>query len=366
VEQRHLSVIDLYPLLKPALPLLDAETGHRLALWALRNGLAPTDKGADDPLLRCRLLGFDLSNPIGLAAGFDKNAVAIDAAQSLGFGLIEIGGVTPRPQAGNPRPRLFRLEEDNAVINRMGFNNLGMVEIARRLALRDRKRGVVGVNLASNSDSTDPATDFDRLVETFTPIADYLTVDISCPNTPNGKVFQQRQPLEGLLARLMSTRARVAQAAGIKPPPMLIKSAPDLTAQERSDIAEVALASGIDGMIVSNTTIARPDSLRSRHVGERGGLSGRPIFDMSTRLLGEMYALTRGRLPLIGVGGIASGADAYAKIRAGASAVQLYSALVFAGPKLVRRIKDELAACLRRDGFASLQDAVGTSMKQAA
>ncbi|MEO8559698.1 MAG: dihydroorotate dehydrogenase 2, partial [Rhodospirillales bacterium] len=190
----------------------------------------------------------------------------------------------------------------------------------------------------------------------------YLTVDISCPNTPNGKLFQQRGPLEQLLPRLQATRARVAQAAGIKLPPMLIKSAPDVTEQERNDIAEVALATGIDGMIVSNTTVARPDSLRSRHVSERGGLSGRPIFDISTSLLADMHALTKGKLPLIGVGGIASGADAYAKIRAGASAVQLYSALVFAGPRLVRRIKDELSACLRRDGFAALKDAVGAGL----
>jgi dihydroorotate dehydrogenase len=232
----------------------------------------------------------------------------------------------------------------------------------RRLEQRDRKRGVVGVNLASNSDTTDPAADFDQLVEAFTPVADYLTVDISCPNTPNGKLFQQRGPLEQLLPRLKATRARTAQATGVKLPPMLIKSAPDLTEQERNDIAQVALAAGVDGMIVSNTTIARPDSLRSRHIGERGGLSGRPIFDMSTKLLGQIYALTQGKLPLIGVGGIASGADAYAKIRSGASAVQLYSALVFAGPRLVRQIKDELATCLRRDGFTSVQDAIGTGL----
>lgn len=352
-------MIDLYPLLKPALPLIDAESGHRLALWALRRGLVPADRAGDDPILRCRLFGFELPNPVGLAAGFDKNAVAVRREQTLGFGFIEIGGVTPRPQAGNPRPRLFRLDQDRAVINRMGFNNLGMIEIARRLQQRDRHAGIVGINLASNSDTTDPARDFEQLVETFTPVADYLTVDISCPNTPNGKVFQQRQPLETLLARLQRTRAAAAQAAGIDPPPMLIKSAPDLSEQERNDIAEVALGARIDGMIVSNTTVARPASLRSRHIAERGGLSGRPLFEMSTRLLAEMYALTQGKLPLVGVGGIASGADAYAKIRAGACAVQLYSALVFAGPRLVRQIKDELAACLHRDGFASVQQAIG-------
>jgi dihydroorotate dehydrogenase len=355
-------VIDLYPLLKPALPLIDAETGHRLALWALRKGLAPSDTGKDDPILRCQVAGLDLPNPVGLAAGFDKNAVALEAIQALGFGFAEIGGVTPQPQPGNPRPRVFRLDRDRAVINRMGLNNVGMTEIGRRLQQRKRERGVVGVNLASNTTSVDQAGDFDALVETFTPIVDYLTVDISCPNTPNGKVFQQRGPLERLLTRLQATRARVAQQAGIKPPPLLIKSAPDLTGGEKQDIADVALASGVDAMIVSNTTLSRPLGLNDPRIAERGGLSGRPIFDLSTKLLADMYALTKGKLPLIGVGGIASGADAYAKIRAGASAVQLYSALVFAGPRLVRQIKNELAACLRRDGFASVRDAVGAGL----
>lgn len=357
-------MIDLYPLLRPALPLIDAETAHRLALWAMRNGLVNPDTHADPAILRTRALGFDLSNPVGLAAGFDKNAVVIAACQALGFGFVEVGGVTPRPQIGNPRPRLFRLTDDRAVINRMGFNNDGMEVIARRLAARDRKAGTVGVNLASNSDSTDPAADFDALVEKFTPLADYLTVDISCPNTPNGKVFQQREPLAGLLERLKATRARVAAKAGIAVPPMLVKSAPDLTEQEKADIAEVSLAAAIDGMVISNTTIARPPSLRSAQRGERGGLSGRPLFDLSTRVLGDMYRLTSGRLPLIGVGGIANGSDAYAKIRAGASAVQLYSAMVFSGPHLVRHIKDELAGLLKRDGFASVADAVGADHRQ--
>ncbi|MGE0153576.1 MAG: quinone-dependent dihydroorotate dehydrogenase [Reyranellaceae bacterium] len=354
-------MLDLYPLLRPALPLIDAERGHRIALWALRNGLLRPETSPDDPVLTTSLMGRMLPNPIGLAAGFDKNALVINATQSMGFGFIEIGGVTPRPQPGNPRPRLFRLSEDHAVINRMGFNNDGMDIIAQRLTLRDPRAGMVGVNMASNSDSQDPARDFDLLVEKFTPLADYMTIDISCPNTPNGKVFQSKAPLEALLERLKATRARAAQQAGVALPCMLIKSAPDLTEQEKRDIAQVALASGIDGMIVSNTTIARPDSLRSRYRSERGGMSGRPLFEMSTRLLAEMYRLTEGKVTLIGVGGIASAADAYEKIRQGAAAVQLYSAMVFHGPHLVHRMKQELAQLLRRDGFASVGAAVGAA-----
>jgi len=354
-------MLDLYPLLRPALPLLDAEKGHRMALWALRNGLLRPETTPNDPVLTTSLMGRMLPNPIGLAAGFDKNAVVINATQSMGFGFIEIGGVTPRPQAGNPRPRLFRLAEDHAVINRMGFNNEGMEIIAQRVMQRDRQAGMVGVNMASNSDSQDPASDFDQLVAKFTPLADYMTIDISCPNTPNGKVFQSKGPLEELLERLKATRTRAAQAAGVSAPCMLIKSAPDLTDQEKKDIAQVAMASGIDGMIVSNTTIARPDSLRSRYRSERGGLSGRPLFEMSTRLLADMYRLTEGKVTLIGVGGIASAADAYEKIRQGAAAIQLYSAMVFQGPHIVHRMKAELAQLLKRDGFASVAAAVGAA-----
>ncbi len=354
-------MLDFYPLVRPVLPLIDAEQGHRIALWALRNGLLRPETSPSDPVLTTSLLGRMLPNPIGLAAGFDKNAVVINATQAMGFGFIEIGGVTPRPQPGNPRPRLFRLSEDYAVINRMGFNNDGMEVIAARLTQRDRSAGMVGVNMASNSDSTDPGRDFDLLVEKFTPLADYMTIDISCPNTPNGKVFQSKGPLEGLLEQLNETRARVARETGIALPCMLIKSAPDLTEQEKQDIAQVAMNAGIDGMIVSNTTISRPDSLRSRYRSERGGLSGRPMFDLSTRLLADMYRLTEGKVTLIGVGGIASAGDAYEKIRQGASAVQLYSAMVFQGPHIVHRMKAELAALLKRDGFASVGAAVGAA-----
>lgn len=354
---------DIYPLIDPLLRLVPPETGHNLALRALANGLVAADRQPDDPSLSTTLFGRVLPNPVGLAAGFDKNARVFAATLQLGFGFVEVGGVTPLPQPGNPRPRLFRLEEDRAVINRMGFNNDGMTAIAGRLQPRDRTRGMVGVNLASNSSSTDPAADFDALVRVFTPLADYLTVDISCPNTPNGKVFQQRAPLHELLLRLKETRAAAAEAAGIAPPPMLIKAAPDLTDAEKRDIAEVALATSIDGLILCNTTIARPTTLRSPYTEQRGGLSGQPLFDLSTRLLREMRGMIGEAMPIIGVGGIASAEDAYAKIRAGASAVQLYTALVYAGPRLVREIKDGLAALLRRDGFASVAEAVGTEAR---
>ena len=354
---------DMYRLIDPILRRLDPESAHAFALKALRSSLVPLNPGADDPILATTLFGRALANPIGLAAGFDKNALAVDAAWRLGFGFIEVGGVTPRPQQGNPRPRLFRLQEDRAVINRMGFNNDGMAVIGERVRGRDRALGMAGVNLASNSDTTDPAEDFAQLVAHFTPIADYLTIDISCPNTPNGKIFQQAGPLDALLGRLKAVRAQAARAGGCAPPPMLIKSAPDLTEVEKTGIARSALKHGIDGMIVANTTTHRPTSLRSRHKAERGGLSGQPMLAAATALLGEFHRLTEGKLPLIGVGGIFSGADAYAKIRAGASAVQLYTALIFEGPGLVRRIKEDLAALLKRDGFSRLADAVGVDAR---
>lgn len=355
---------DLYRLVDPLLRRIDPESAHRSALALLRAGLVPADRGSDDPVLACELFGRKISNPIGLAAGFDKNAMAVDRVGRLGFGFVELGGVTPRPQPGNPRPRLFRLQEDRAVINRMGFNNDGMQAIGARLVARKERGKPVGINLASNSDTTDPAGDFAALVAHFTPIADYLTVDISCPNTPNGKIFQQAGPLDDLLAQLKDVRSRTAKQVACAEPPMLIKSAPDLTEAEKAGIAAAALKHRIDGMIISNTTTHRSASLRSRHKSERGGLSGQPLFAASTALLGDFRVLTEAKIPLIGVGGIFSGQDAYAKIRAGASAVQLYTALVFEGPGLVRRIKNDLAALLKRDGFSRLADAVGVENRQ--
>jgi dihydroorotate dehydrogenase len=273
----------------------------------------------------------------------------------MGFGFAEIGSVTPRPQAGNPRPRLFRLVEDRAIINRMGFNNDGAERVAARLRNRGRLSGPLGVNLGKNRDSADAAADYASGVRELGRFADYLVVNVSSPNTPGLRALQSRAALASLLAAVKAARAEACPVA----PPLLVKIAPDLTEEDKRDIAAVAEEAGIDGLIVSNTTIARPATLKSPHRGEAGGLSGVPLFRPSTALLAEMFRLTGGRLPLVGVGGVASGADVYAKIRAGASLVQLYTALVYEGPGLVGRIKRELAALLRRDGFARIADAIG-------
>ena len=330
--------------------LLPAEAAHRLTIRLLRGLPLPPPP---PPLLPIRLWGRDFPNPVGLAAGFDKNAEVADAMLRLGFGFVEIGSVTPLPQPGNPRPRLFRLPEDRAVINRMGFNNEGLDVVARRLAVR-RRTGIVGANLGKNKLTEDAAADYEQGIRALAPLADYLVINVSSPNTPGLRALQGRAPLEALVAR-----CRDALAGIPAPPPLLLKIAPDLTAEDLQDVAETALAGGLDGLIVSNTTIARPPGLKSRHQGETGGLSGAPLFAPSTRMLGEVYRLTGGRLPLIGVGGIASAGQAYAKIRAGASLLQLYSALVYHGPGLVGEINRGLTDLLRRDGFATLAEAVG-------
>jgi dihydroorotate dehydrogenase len=346
-------VPDLYPLVQPLLRALPPETAHRLTLAALAAGLAGTSRIPHPPELRQRLWGLDFPNPIGIAAGFDKDARAPDALLRLGFGFVEVGTVTPRPQPGNPRPRVFRLEADGALINRMGFNSGGLDAIVGRLTARPR-RGIVGVNLGKNRDSSDAAADYLQGVRRVVRLADYLVVNVSSPNTPGLRDLQARAVLDTLLRQLLAAR----DEAGSRPP-LLVKIAPDLAPEERSDIAAVALATHIDGIIVANTTVARPPGLQSAAAAEAGGLSGRPLFEPSTALLAEMFRLTEGRVPLIGVGGVASAEDAYAKIRAGASLVQLYTALVFAGPGLLGRIKAGLAALLRRDGFASVTEAVG-------
>jgi len=271
----------------------------------------------------------------------------------LGFGFVEVGTVTPRPQAGNPRPRVFRLKADGALINRMGFNSGGLDAVVGRLAARPQ-RGIVGVNLGKNRDSSDAAADYLEGLRRAAGLADYLVVNVSSPNTPGLRDLQARAVLDTLLRRLLTARDETGSRV-----PLLVKIAPDLTPEERNDIAAVALATQIDGIIVANTTVARPPGLRSAAATEAGGLSGRPLFETSTALLAEMFRLTEGRVPLIGVGGVASAEDAYAKIRAGASLVQLYTALVFAGPGLIGRIKAGLIALLRRDGFASIAAAVG-------
>lgn len=346
-----------YGLLGPVLRRLEPEAAHRLALFALKHGLVPKAPATDDARLRQRLWGLEFSNPVGLAAGFDKDAEAVDALLAQGFGFIETGTVTPAPQPGNPKPRLFRLPADGAVINRLGFNSAGADAVARNLRRRrNRGPGPVGVNLGKNAASVDAEADYAAGGHAFAGLADYVVVNVSSPNTPGIRALQGREPLRALLAEV---KGAVAEAAPQTPPPLLLKVAPDLTDDDKRDIAKVALEAEIDGLIATNTTIARPTGLRDARAGEAGGLSGRPLFEPSTRVLADLYRLTEGRIAMIGVGGVASGADAYAKVRAGASLVQLYTALVFEGPGLVARVNAELAALLERDGFANVVDAVG-------
>jgi dihydroorotate dehydrogenase len=344
-----MSVFDLGASLLRQLP---PEIAHRATL-RLAGTFAPLLPApiADDPRLKVRALGLDFPNPVGLAAGFDKDAEVSDAMARFGFGFVECGTVTPRSQVGNPRPRLFRLSEDGAVINRMGFNNGGMAVAARNLKARTG-RGIVGINIGANKDSQDRIADYACCFGELAPLADYVTVNVSSPNTPGLRGLQNREELTRLLSVVIEARARGVHR------PILLKIAPDLDLPALDEIADVVRASGIDGLIVSNTTIARP-ALKSPHAGETGGLSGAPLLTPSTQVLAQMHARLQGAVTLIGVGGIDSGEDAYAKIRAGASLVQLYTALVFQGPGLVGRIKRELLGCLARDGFADVTAAVG-------
>ena len=348
---------DLYGVLRPLLFCLDAEAAHGLAIRALRGGLVRSSSTRDPDALGIQLWGRKFPNPIGLAAGFDKNAEVPDAVLAMGFGFTEVGSITPLAQAGNPKPRLFRLSTDNAVVNRMGFNNDGLEAAAARLAARDRI-GTVGVNLGKNKESPSAVDDYLKGVAGLGPYADYLVVNVSSPNTPGLRALQGKQPLLELLSAVRAAVDELPDA-----PPLLLKVAPDLTDADKSDIAEVVLETRIDGLIATNTTIERPQSLRGAAKSEAGGLSGRPLFAPSTAVLADFHRLTGGRVALIGVGGVASGADAYAKIRAGASLVQLYTGLVYGGPGLVGRIKRDLAGLLERDGFASVADAVGADAK---
>jgi dihydroorotate dehydrogenase len=339
-----------------ALRWLDPEDAHSLTLAALKLGLGPVDRTSPDPVLETSLAGMSLPNPLGLAAGFDKNAEVPDSMLRAGFGFVECGTVTPRPQGGNPRPRLFRLTEDQAVINRLGFNNRGQDRFANALTARP-KLGVVGANLGANKDSEDRIADYVRGYDRLCGLADYLTINISSPNTPGLRDLQGKGALEDLLGVIAERRARADGGSG----PVFLKVAPDLSEGEVTDIVAAAVAFDLSGLIVSNTTIERPAGLQSRLRGETGGLSGAPLMDPSTRVLRQFHSAAAGRLALIGAGGVASAADAYAKIRAGANAVQLYTALVFQGPGLVTRIRTGLSEQLRADGFASVSEAVGAT-----
>ncbi len=333
---------------------LDPERAHGLALRALRAGLGPTGGPVTSPRLRTRLAGLDLPNPVGIAAGFDKNATALRALFRAGAGFVEVGAVTPRPQAGNPRPRLFRLPGHGAAINRFGFNNDGMEAIRPRLAAA-RGAGVVGVNLGANKDSPDRAGDYAAVLTRLHDVADFFTINVSSPNTERLRELQGAAALEALVARVFEAADRLPRAG-----PVFLKIAPDLTDDELAAIARIARASPLAGIVATNTTTARA-GVAGRHAGEPGGLSGRPLRARSTAVVRRLRELTAGEVAIVGVGGVASAEDAYEKIRAGASAVQLYTALAYQGLGLVRRIAAGLDARLADEGIGSLAQAVGSS-----
>ncbi|MET0181222.1 MAG: quinone-dependent dihydroorotate dehydrogenase [Novosphingobium sp.] len=340
----------LFRLLRPVLFAFDAEAAHGLSLAALR--AAPGGAGRLDPALATRVAGIDFPGPLGVAPGYDKNAEVPDALLGLGFGFAEVGTVTPRPQAGNPRPRLFRLVEDRAVINRMGFNNDGAATVATRLRKRHRRPGVVGVNIGANKDSADRIADYATMTRLMAPVASYLTINVSSPNTPGLRALQDEGALGALLDAVLAAR-------GAGGPPVFLKLAPDLSAPEIDSICRIALDRRLDALIVANTTVERPP-LRSPHGGQAGGLSGEPLRDLALARLRDFRRASGGAIPLIGVGGIAGADDAWARIRAGASLVQLYSAMVFEGPGLARAINRGLVERMRRDGFSSIAEAVGS------
>lgn len=352
-------MFDYYPWLFPAIRLIDPERAHQLAIRALKSGFLAEPPLSPEPALAVRQWGIDFPHPIGLAAGFDKNGEAVDGFFALGFGFVEVGTVTLRPQAGNLPPRLFRLGRDRAVINRMGFNNHGAAVVSRRLARR-RERGcpgIVGANVGPNRDSIDPAGDCAAVILALAPYVDYLVINVSSPNTPGLRDLQRRRALDALLRRALDARGRGNDKA-----PLLVKIAPDLSTEEIEEIAFVALDLQIDGLIATNTTLARPATLRSPQRTETGGLSGRPLFEASTAVLAKAFRATEGNLPLVGVGGIGNGQQAYAKLRAGAALVQIYTALIYQGPQLVAQVHRELSRLLRRDGFATCAAARGADL----
>ena len=336
-----------------ALRLVDPEAAHGLALKALKMGLVPSAGVLTSPRLKTSLAGMELPNPLGLAAGFDKNAEVLHPLAKSGFGFVEVGAITPRAQPGNPKPRLFRLTEDKAAINRFGFNNHGMDAAAAKLADRP-KTGVIGLNLGANKDSDDRASDFAKVLAKCGPYLDFATVNVSSPNTEKLRDLQGKAALSGLLAGVMEVREGLDRKISV-----FLKIAPDLSEAEIAEISEVAIETGISGIIATNTTLSR-DGLKSPHRDEMGGLSGAPVFEKSTRVLAQLSKLTDGKLPLIGVGGVSNAKEAYTKIKAGASAVQLYTALVYGGMGLVKEIVTGLDTLLEKDGFANVSEAVGT------
>ena len=347
-----------FKVVKPFFHALDPETAHGLGIKAMKNGMHPAFPAHDDPRLKVSLWGKSFANPVGLAAGFDKNAEVISPMLSMGFGFVEVGTVTPKPQAGNPRPRVFRDTTNNAVINRMGFPNKGYEtfrhNIESFLEKPDRPKGLIGINIGMNKDQTEPAKDYCFLMERLAPYGDYFTINISSPNTPGLRNLQKREHLVDLITNVKAVRDQSDNK-----PPLLVKLAPDLPPEEQEEIAAAALESGIDGLILTNTTLERPAFLPSSFAKETGGLSGKPLTSKSTDVIRNFYRLTKGRIPIIGIGGISDGHDAYEKIKAGASLVQLYSALVFEGPELAGKINQQLLLLIEKEGLQSITDAVG-------
>lgn len=347
----------LWPLLRAGLHALDAETAHRATLAALER--SPFRRSpVFDRRLASRVFGLEFPNPVGLAAGFDKDARAPDALLAQGFGFVEIGSVTPRPQDGNPKPRLFRLPADRAVVNRMGFNNAGAQAALARLLARRGRPGIVGVNVGANKDSMDRAADYATGIETFAGEASFFTVNVSSPNTPGLRDLQASAALDDLVARVIAARDAAA-GRGAPKRPVLLKIAPDLDLAGLDDVVAIAHKRGLDGLVVANTTLARPPNLRSLEAREAGGLSGAPLFRRATWILAETYVRTEGKIPLVGVGGVASGGDAVAKIRAGAKLVELYSALIYEGPGLIGRMLSALVEAMEGEGVSSLEALVG-------
>uniref|UniRef100_A0A7S0RML4 Dihydroorotate dehydrogenase (quinone), mitochondrial n=1 Tax=Chlamydomonas leiostraca TaxID=1034604 RepID=A0A7S0RML4_9CHLO len=364
---------ELISAMGPLYRLIDPETTHILGIEAAKYGMFPKETRPDPPVLKTKLWNKEFPNPIGLAAGFDKNAEAVEPLMRLGFGFVEIGSVTPKPQPGNPKPRVFRIKDLNATINRYGFNSAGADDVADNLLLYEKavredpaaKPGVLGVNLGKNKTSTDAATDYSIGLTKLGAFADYVVINISSPNTPGLRALQSRKELEELVVQVKGTRDRMRWGPS-GPPPLLVKIAPDLQDADMKDIAEVALKHKVDGLIVSNTTITRPGAVADfPEAKEAGGLSGPPLFELSTKVLSQMYKLTgNGKVPIVGCGGVTTGDDAYAKIRAGASLVQLYTALAYDGPVAVPNIKARLAELLQRDGYASVAEAVGADHRK--
>ncbi len=351
-----------YKFARPLLMKLSAETAHGFAIRALKSGWAEGTEILNKRFLRTTLWGMDFPNPLGLAAGFDKNAEVADAVLELGFGLTEVGTITPLAQSGNPKPRIFRLPEEQGVINRLGFNNKGLNFAIQQLKRRKElgAKGIVGANFGANKDAKDRINDYVTGMTKLAGLADYYVMNISSPNTPGLRALQSKEALVDLVGRTLEARKNTYKEKELgKPAPLLVKVAPDLTNEDIDDIVDVTLSMGLDGLVISNTTITRPATLKSVNKGEEGGLSGKPLFDLSTDILRQFYGRLEGKVPLVGVGGVSTGQDALDKLKAGASLVQLYTSMAFEGPELPGRILNELALRTKAEGFPSLADATG-------